>query len=197
MHFVAALRTQWSIRQIEKENRRQTQYARQLGVMAMFLLIREQRLGWLAEKIRDFEEEESTKSGDTTKGGGGGGGGGEDNDEDFEDVPDEAEAETHGPNMADTAAFISSLHESIRDDYHTTHIDGQDDRNLPRRGRIQLVDPKVLVLTFGPNLEKMDMQQFLMNPVERNRILRLEFEGMRDELVLFRQNMIHAAQVVY
>ncbi|KAK3817607.1 MAG: hypothetical protein J3Q66DRAFT_187514 [Benniella sp.] len=196
MHFVAALRTQWSIRQIEKENQRQTHYARQLGVMAMFLLIREQRLGWLAEKIRDFEEEEATKSGDTTKGAGG-----EDNDEDFEDVPDEEEAETHGPNMADTAAFINSLqhHEAMREDYHNTNIDGQEDgsSNPPRRGRIQLVDPKVLVLTFGPNLEKMDMQQFLMNPMERNRILRLEFEGMRDELVLFRQNMIHAGQVIH
>ncbi|KAF9351146.1 hypothetical protein BGX34_000760 [Mortierella sp. NVP85] len=196
MHFVAALRTQWNIRQIEKENRRQTQYARQLGVMAMFLLIREQRLGWLAEKIRDFEEEEATKSRETK-----GGGGGDDNDEDFEDVPDEEEAETHGPNMADTAAFINSLqhHEAVREDYHNnTDMEGQEDGSSPpRRGRIQLVDPKVLVLTFGPNLEKMDMQQFLMNPMERNRILRLEFEGMRDELVLFRQNMIHAGQVVH
>lgn len=200
MHFLAALRTQWSVRQIEKEDQRQTQYARQLNVMAMFLLIREQRLGWLAEKIRDYEEEEASKAGEAK---------GDDNDDDFEDIQDEEDEDSsdhRGPNLADTAAFISSLrHVADQEQDHTGdhHSDntnrgsGQEGSSSspPRRERIRLVDPKVLVLTFGPNLEKMDMQQFLMDPTERNRILRLEFEGMRDELMLFRSNMMNAARV--
>ncbi|KAF9938600.1 hypothetical protein BGZ65_012552 [Modicella reniformis] len=55
--------------------------------------------------------------------------------------------------------------------------------------RLQLLDPKILLLTFGPDLEKMDLQLFLNDSAERSRILRLEFEGMRDELLMFRDNV--------
>ncbi|KAF9211957.1 hypothetical protein BGZ59_007393 [Podila verticillata] len=49
--------------------------------------------------------------------------------------------------------------------------------------RLPSIDPSMF--SFGPDLENMDLDKFLQDPFERAKILRLELEAMREELVVF------------
>ncbi|KAG0094384.1 hypothetical protein BGZ93_007291 [Podila epicladia] len=49
--------------------------------------------------------------------------------------------------------------------------------------RLPSIDPSMF--SFGPDLENMDLDKFLHDPFERARILRMELEAMREELVVF------------
>ncbi|KAG0332607.1 hypothetical protein BG000_009878 [Podila horticola] len=49
--------------------------------------------------------------------------------------------------------------------------------------RLPSIDPSMF--SFGPDLENMDLDKFLQDPIERARILRMELEAMREELVVF------------
>ncbi|KAG0228377.1 hypothetical protein B0O80DRAFT_500320 [Mortierella sp. GBAus27b] len=202
IYFLGALRAQWAIRKITKQNRHHVQYAKRLGLMSTFMLIREQRLEWLAEKIRDFEEEMANNVNES-------GQEGTEKEDDYEDVREGGDVVNVEDDRdmvyenTDTAALVTSLlgREADNDEPEqdatiiTTNnnnnagTSGQGDNQSGRR-RVRLSDPSVLMLTFGANLEKMDMQQFLKNPAERSKVLRMEFEGMRQELTLFRESMM-------
>ncbi|KAI7818992.1 hypothetical protein BC939DRAFT_479933 [Gamsiella multidivaricata] len=54
----------------------------------------------------------------------------------------------------------------------------------------QSSEAKTIQLTFGPDLGSMDLRRFLNDSAERRKILRLEFEGMRDELLFFRESLL-------
>ncbi|KAG0025040.1 hypothetical protein BGZ81_007445 [Podila clonocystis] len=49
--------------------------------------------------------------------------------------------------------------------------------------RLPSIDPSMF--SFGPDLENMDLDKFLQDPFERAKILRMELEAMREELVVF------------
>ncbi|KAG0352747.1 hypothetical protein BG005_007847 [Podila minutissima] len=61
---------------------------------------------------------------------------------------------------------------------------GQNDRQRrDHHRRLPSIDPSMF--SFGPDLENMDLDKFLHDPFERARILRMELEAMREELVVF------------
>ncbi|KAF9106840.1 hypothetical protein BGX27_009014 [Mortierella sp. AM989] len=222
IHFLAAARAQWVISSIQKENRRQAQFARRLSVLSTFLSIREKRLAWLAREIREFEIAEAERQ----------------EEEEYEDLcedinengdeiheGDEGNVEeigkrtnnSQGTTVTAESATTTSTGRPVRPRYlaqdahsrvysmlqdERSNVWPQDqsqNRTSPgggngsqegtaqgHRHRQSDFETRLFMFAFGPDLENMDLDLFLNSSRERRRILRLEFEGMRDELTLFR-----------
>ncbi|KAG0300796.1 hypothetical protein BGZ98_008858 [Dissophora globulifera] len=216
MHFLAAAKTQWVIREIQNELQQERHYSRRLHVVSKFLLLREKRLEWLATEIKIFEEakrvaEESYEDLEL-----------DDDDLDEQgDVPIEAAGSTSAsPPLkrrvrpqnytfgAHNAVYSLLLDQSKFDSFTRNRQDQMNALTQRRmheesgRGEIQQeggnlesrrpAEWELFKFSFGPNLEDMDLSLFLNSRQERRRILRQEFEGMREELVLLRTTMLRS-----
>ncbi|KAG0002218.1 hypothetical protein BGZ79_003382 [Entomortierella chlamydospora] len=220
MHFFAAARAQWVVHRIQKENRTQTQFLRRLSIVSIFLSIREQRLAWLAQRIREFEDAELEKQ----------------DEEEYEDVGEDVNENDNGDdekNVGNGSEQTDRVHRPaittgarsespVRPRYlaHDAHsrvysmlqgersnewphdqfqsLDNTSSSNSGQNGTAPnqrphpSIDIRLFPFAFGPDLKNMDLTLFLNSPQERKRILRLEFEGMRDELTAFRDATVRS-----
>ncbi|KAF9955270.1 hypothetical protein BGZ72_003893 [Mortierella alpina] len=193
IHFLAAARIRWTLRSMHKDMERKRQFIKRLEVLSLFLLIRELRLKWLVEEIEAYDAEEASKEQS------------EENDEDNEGgdedhimsstIANQSSATRTEPMLLtqgssnrvysllhDNQSNLGSRHRSSNESSQ------QQPRGSPQQGsRSSTRMPgEMKFSTFGPDLENMDMDLFLRSARERSRILRLEFEGMHQELTLFR-----------
>ncbi|KAF8980915.1 hypothetical protein BGZ46_003492 [Entomortierella lignicola] len=220
VHLFAVARAQWAIRNIQKENQRQARLTRRFSIMSAFLSIREQRLKWLARVIREFEDAEAEKQdmednedlyedisdGENEFDDG--------NTEEYFEVTGESQTTLESATTTGVpSANIERLSQNARshmysviqreresgDDWpqvrpqgrnNTSYRDDNQERSGQSHDRPPSFDRRLFLYAFGPDLENMNLSLFLNNPHERKRILRLEFEGMRDELILLREAAI-------
>ncbi|KAF9164641.1 hypothetical protein BGX21_003439 [Mortierella sp. AD011] len=220
MHFFAAARAQWVVHHIQKENRTQTQFLRRLSVVSIFLSIREQRLTWLAQRIREFEDAELEKqddeeyedvSEDINENDDGGdenntGNGSEQTDRDrrpvvMTGIPSEGpvrprylahDAHSHVYSMLQGERSNEWPHDQFQSLDNINSSNNGQNGTVPNHRPHPSIDVRLFPLAFGPDLKNMDLTLFLNSPQERKRILRLEFEGMRDELTAFRDTTVRS-----
>ncbi|KAF9966122.1 hypothetical protein BGZ70_003252 [Mortierella alpina] len=192
IHFLAAARSHWTLRNMQKDMDRKRQFIKRLEVLSLFLLIRELRLKWLVEEIEAYDADEALREQS------------EDNDEDaFVNSAIADPSSATRPGSADPPTLLApGLNNRVYSLLQDREGDlGSRSRNSNDRRRQQQPPPRsgqqgsssrtrassdLKFSTFGPDLENMDMDLFLRDARERSRILRLEFEGMHQELTLFR-----------
>ncbi|CAO3570898.1 unnamed protein product [Mortierella alpina] len=191
IHFLAAARSHWTLRNMQKDMDRKKQFIKRLEVLSLFLLIRELRLKWLVEEIEAYDADEALREQS------------EDNDEDA--FVNSASADPSSATRTGSVDPPTLLAPGLNNRVYSLLQDRQGDlgsrpRNSNDRRRQQppprsgqqgsrsrtRASSDLKFSTFGPDLENMDMDLFLRDARERSRILRLEFEGMHQELTLFR-----------
>ncbi|KAF9990665.1 hypothetical protein BGZ75_000483 [Mortierella antarctica] len=203
IHFLAAARSHWTLRSMQKDMDRKKQFIKRLEVLSLFLLIRELRLKWLVEEIEAYDADEALREQS------------EENDEDDgrrdgEDLVSSNSTTTADPSSAmrtGSADLPTVLAQGSNNRVYSLLRD-HSERNLESRHRTsndssrqpaQRSGPRppgsrsrtrasndLKFSTFGPDLENLDVDLFLRDTRERSRIFRLEFEGMHQELTLFR-----------
>ncbi|KAF9409298.1 hypothetical protein BGZ94_002000 [Podila epigama] len=152
----AFVRTQIVLDEIRKDYNDRLRFARRLSLLSAFLLIREKRLTWMVDEIKSYEEEQAQAS--------------------ENEVGHVMRNKIPRPKV-----LVQTSHQRVISLLHTERHNQGQQRELHRR--LPSVDPSMF--SFGPDLEAMDLDKFLQDPYERARIIRLELEAMREELLVF------------
>ncbi|KAG0364673.1 hypothetical protein BGZ54_007277 [Gamsiella multidivaricata] len=177
IHLLASVKAQWVSYQIHSYYRQQAKYAKRLSVVITFMIIRERRLLWLAQKIRSFDEEREKAL----------------REQDFEDV-EGTDNDDEGDGQNTTQASVDRIPRegnTVAGTALAGRVSCLDaDQQAQGSQHEQSSEAKTIQLTFGPDLGSMDLRRFLNDSAERRKILRLEFEGMRDELLFFRESLL-------
>ncbi|KAF9152077.1 hypothetical protein BG015_005826 [Linnemannia schmuckeri] len=181
IHFIAGLRCQWVIRRIQQDRERQLLFVKRVCFVSMILSLRHSRLEWLLQMSEACEEFQNRReaSGDYSE-------------VDQAEI-DAARQPSRGPQRPSTHnqlrvlakdpeshvyALLNDPHDGLLFEYMPYSIGNSTNRPSPLRSR---------EFSFGPDLERVDTAQYLGDPRERLRIIRLEYMAMKTELELFRE----------
>ncbi|KAG0205493.1 hypothetical protein BGX33_007893 [Mortierella sp. NVP41] len=195
IHFIAGVRCQWVISDIQQDRERELLYVKRLCVVAMFLNLRHSRLEWLlrmGEACEDFQMKREAAGY---------------YEEIDEDEIDEARVPGQKPERPSTHDRLRILAEDPKSQVYSLLHDAHDgllfeymansnnnnnnnnnsnNSNTPTPGSNNRASPfRSKELSFGPDLENMDKALFLGDPRERMRIMRLEYLAMKTELEVF------------
>ncbi|KAK3818118.1 MAG: hypothetical protein J3R72DRAFT_460360 [Linnemannia gamsii] len=182
IHFVAGVRCQWVIRRLQHDREPQLLFVKRLFVVTMLLNLRQSRLEWLLrinEACEDFQRKREV-AGDSREVG-----------QDEIDAAREPGCKPPRPSTHDRLrilaedptsqvyALLNNTHDGLLFEFMNHNNNSGD---LSRPSPLQAEQ-----LSFGPDLERVDTAQFLGDPRERLRIMKLEFMAMKNELELFRE----------
>ncbi|KAF9548632.1 hypothetical protein EC957_005871 [Mortierella hygrophila] len=179
IHVIAGLRCQWVIRRIQQDREHQLLFVKRVCFVSMFLSLRHSRLKWLlqmSEACEEFQEKREA-SGDYSE-------------VDQAEI-DAARRPSRGPQRPSTHNQLRVLAEDPKSPVYALLNDPHDGRlfeYMAYSTRNSSSHPSPLQTreySFGPDLERMDTAQYLGDPRERLRIMRLEYMAMKTELVLF------------
>lgn len=161
IHFFVALRTQWTLYNIDQQSRSQRIFARRMKMLCTTLLLREQRLTFLLYRIEAQENNGNASS--------------------LAPTPTDSDMSILPPFRWESVSRSSSLPLWRRPRATTCR-----DSNMIRffSSRSCEVDDTIMACT--PDLEQLSTERFLHDPVERSNIFRTELEALRQELIVFR-----------
>ncbi|KAK5829139.1 hypothetical protein F5H01DRAFT_329597 [Linnemannia elongata] len=179
IHFIAGLRCQWVIRRIQRDREDQLLFVKRVCFVSMFLSLRYSRLKWLLQMSEACEafQKRREASGDYSE-------------VDQAEI-DAARQPSRGPQRPSTHnllrvlaedpespvyALLNDPHDGLLFEYIAYGTGNNSNRPSPLRTK---------EYSFGPDLERVDTAQYLGDPRERLRIMKLEYLAMETELVLF------------